>query len=1615
MPEVLEKLTAEELDERERQLLSSLEAPTKVPTDPNISRLGPSGLELREQELIRSLRKDGIDTDEPEIVLSAEEDFQRDQGIQKILSLPSMAGADPNDVIENYPIYETNPQINKIGFREALVRSKKLQLLPFVGSLFKTEEILRILKAAKRLSSPNGTMVDDLDRPHFIGFESVTGPVSYSKISVDNLREKDMKLVTDWLVRLNEEQERGFTIGGRIAQGIAELPGFMVEFLLTGPIFKVGSASAKTVATKILGRFAEKGVGKLAVKVAGAGFGSFTRTAVNVPRILAGTVENMTKGIQITDDGAVVFSDAEVNPFSALARSFADLYVENLTEIAGPSLKKGVVSVGTGIGKKFPMIPKFTQAVAEKWISNGAAKGLTRTFGGFLKASATKVGYDGILEEMGEEQLGRIIRGVTGLEDFETIIPKWEDILVEAGIFAIPGVTISLAQTKIFRKDLPKEPIERRLGLVGKELEVAPTVPIPAPEPTPKPITKPKAKIIPTKAESAKMTAEANRLAIEEVGKEPVGLSVSEAEGRAWNKKFTAAGVKHFNRLIREFQAKAEIAPVAENRYKGIDTSAKEVLLKGIFEQLDVVSDIEVRARYEELKESFTKEEKEEFKDITGILDKQIVRDLERKAKRKLAKPEAVTEGKVVTKEAAEAKYKKAGDIVDGRKVRTEVPNTTSIEATFGNDFTELSGIREVPMSEFGAPPDINKKTKALAEEIKRSGEISPLIIAIDKNGPYILEGANRFDAMKILDAKSIPAVVVTDDFSLRQQQITPEAQPPTEAKAEETKVVETTVETKTNAIKANAKEASVEATGTVDAIRRNVLRAEDAVGFWGTAGKKVQRDLREISARTAINVGNTSQNIRAILKGLNSKEKVIVAQLTDKAISKKGQPARLVERARQLTVELDLMQIEAQDVGLRKQELTGKAFPQVPNKKGKAFLEEAETKGAKSHRVFAWAQNKVTEYKESEGKKGFETVDSAIAALQNYRRTRLRGTEGYFEGKRTLELDLDMREWSPDKVLSGIIEGGWEAIEGARQWGVTEDGNFKDIRTSIERIRGEVGNDQANLLEDYIKAQYGQSRASITAKKWTRRARAFQFTTKLAPSMLTITRNMLDRYAKGMAHGTIGTNIRATLKFPPFLNVWMKTSQKIQDEMIRQGAVLGHGHLSEGFASGGAISQFLGRGFAASERGNQTYIALVKKLQLEVDIKRLHEMGGETGTVGKMYDRMLTIVGQSQLQTRKRVLTDLTNEQLAETMAQKEIDDDVMSEVLHRVVTDSAFPLTLASKRMWWGNRPFVQTMTQFKVWSADQMRFIYKDVLKYTVATGDPSRLARFILGTWLAGELYNIARDFLKGRDESLVSTLRDPDGRNVKDISRSIGNALVDGGVIGMLADLTYGITDWAFGPTVGSIESIARIAIAVKNDPATTVDGLKKFVLEDIPAAKQAQGVLDRIDRTFFDEKDENLTANYAKWRRRSFDFRRKKGELTAAERLTGKIILGRGQRVPGPRTLSLEMIARQVLVGDADDAADYIVGIIKDTKPEKLKDLRASFRQSAVNNSPLGNIAKKDISEFLGQFSKEGQAEIVALQNQWNKNYNEAVTLASKQLKEGNFLEDLKKELAAQK
>jgi|APGre2960657404_1045060.scaffolds.fasta_scaffold00890_2 hypothetical protein len=114
--------------------------------------------------------------------------------------------------------------------------------------------------------------------------------------------------------------------------------------------------------------------------------------------------------------------------------------------------------------------------------------------------------------------------------------------------------------------------------------------------------------------------------------------------------------------------------------------------------------------------------------------------------------------------------YPKAGKVVDGLNVGKEVKNMGSIPASF-EKYEIDKGIRSVSMSDFPGA-DVNKlfrsaddikRTKDLAEQIKKNKYVDPLIVAIDEQGPYVLEGGHRLGALNLLGIKNFPAIVVRD------------------------------------------------------------------------------------------------------------------------------------------------------------------------------------------------------------------------------------------------------------------------------------------------------------------------------------------------------------------------------------------------------------------------------------------------------------------------------------------------------------------------------------------------------------------------------------------------------------------------------------------------------------------------------------------------------------------------------------------------------------------------------------------------------------------------------------------------------------------------------------
>lgn len=109
---------------------------------------------------------------------------------------------------------------------------------------------------------------------------------------------------------------------------------------------------------------------------------------------------------------------------------------------------------------------------------------------------------------------------------------------------------------------------------------------------------------------------------------------------------------------------------------------------------------------------------------------------------------------------------------LNGLTVLNDIPNIKSISATL-SEYKVLDGIRAIPMSEFfdedSKPQDfyVSKsdidRVYELADEIKENGWIKPLIVVVEQDGPYILEGGHRSEALNLLKVKYLPALVVID------------------------------------------------------------------------------------------------------------------------------------------------------------------------------------------------------------------------------------------------------------------------------------------------------------------------------------------------------------------------------------------------------------------------------------------------------------------------------------------------------------------------------------------------------------------------------------------------------------------------------------------------------------------------------------------------------------------------------------------------------------------------------------------------------------------------------------------------------------------------------------
>ena len=98
-----------------------------------------------------------------------------------------------------------------------------------------------------------------------------------------------------------------------------------------------------------------------------------------------------------------------------------------------------------------------------------------------------------------------------------------------------------------------------------------------------------------------------------------------------------------------------------------------------------------------------------------------------------------------------------------------------------------------------------------------------------------------------------------------------------------------------------------------------------------------------------------------------------------------------------------------------------------------------------------------------------------------------------------------------------------------------------------------------------------------------------------------------------------------------------------------------------------------------------------------------------------------------------------------------------------------------------------------------------------------------------------------------------------------------NDLVDGGVVGMLADFTYGLVNWAQGPCLFYCCKYQETATKIYKRPETIGPAVRQLVQKEVTPIRQVMSLWDKVDRKYINK--DNLTKDYYKFRNAAFEFK----------------------------------------------------------------------------------------------------------------------------------------------
>lgn len=264
----------------------------------------------------------------------------------------------------------------------------------------------------------------------------------------ESLTDAEQNRLNEFVDGYLEESLRGRTIGGYIAYGLSEMPAFAAEFALSGGVGKAASMAAVKGAKKYT-------TAKVASMAAAGASQVAARSLVFAPRVGEMYAERrVADSMTITDKGELILKESQESPAKSALLAYGYTGAEVASEMMGGAIGKYLLDPVRGVLKtplvaainKLPVGLKSTMYQAYKKINPSAE--VSRVF--------TAAGWNGMLEEMGEERVSAVMQGFISLaandvqraEDgqeftaqdfFKAITPTGDELLIEAGIIGIAG------------------------------------------------------------------------------------------------------------------------------------------------------------------------------------------------------------------------------------------------------------------------------------------------------------------------------------------------------------------------------------------------------------------------------------------------------------------------------------------------------------------------------------------------------------------------------------------------------------------------------------------------------------------------------------------------------------------------------------------------------------------------------------------------------------------------------------------------------------------------------------------------------------------------------------------------------------------------------------------------------------------------------------------------------------------------------------------------------------------------------------------------------------------------------------------------------------------------